>query len=104
LSEPESPASPPAPDAPAGAAPAAKTAAPPPPPPPELLPALVLFDGGDLRGADAAARALLAGKPAPEVEEAARGLLARLAPDPWALRLGVLAAGLLALLCGLYVF
>jgi hypothetical protein len=72
------------------------------PPPPELLPALARFERGDFQGAAAAATALLASQPGPEVETAARALLARLAPDPWALRLGLLALTLLAIVAAIF--
>jgi hypothetical protein len=41
--------------------------------------------------------------PDAEVQAAARALLARMAPDPWALRFGIAALALLALLVGIYV-
>jgi hypothetical protein len=72
------------------------------PPPPELLPALARFERGDFRGAAADAAALLAAQPGPEVESAARTLLARVAPDPWALRLGLLALTLLAMVAAIF--
>jgi hypothetical protein len=72
-------------------------------PPPELAGPTALFDRGDFRGARAQLDALLTSRPTPEVESAARALLARLAPDPWALRFGLLALALLALVVGLYV-
>jgi hypothetical protein len=80
-----------------------KEAPPPPPPPPAaLLPALGRFERGDIVGATTETRALLA-DPDPEVQEAARDLLARMGPDPWALRFGLLALGLLVLLVLVYV-
>lgn len=75
----------------------------PPPHPPELDPAWALFDRGDWRGAAAEIAALLASNPPDEVAAASRALAARMAPDPWALRVGLAALGLLALLCVLYV-
>jgi hypothetical protein len=36
------------------------------------------------------------------VAAAARALLARMAPDPWAIRLGLLALTLLAVVAGIY--
>jgi hypothetical protein len=86
-------------DVPAPDQPEAKIEA---PPPPELLPALARFDRGNFRGATAALSALLAGQPAPDVAEAARALLARMAPDPWALRLGLLAVTLLAIVTAIF--
>jgi hypothetical protein len=77
-------------------------APPPPPPPAALLPALARFERGDYVGATAAATAL-ASDADPEVQEAARALLARMAPDPWAIRVGLLALTLLALVAGLFV-
>ncbi len=70
------------------------------PPPAALAPALARFAAGDFDGARRAARALLAAGPPAEVEAAARALLAHLAPDPWALRVG---AGTLVLLVALAV-
>lgn len=84
--------------------PAAPTAAPAAPAPPELAPALALFDRGDFRGTRAAVAALLASSPSPEVAAAARALQARTESDPWALRIGLVALGLLALVIGIYVF
>jgi hypothetical protein len=81
---------------PVAAPPSPAEGPPPPPPPPALLPALARFERGDFRGATALARALLADAD-PEVQGAARDLLARMAPDPWALRLGLLALALLAI-------
>jgi hypothetical protein len=76
--------------------------APPPPPPAALLPALALFERGDFPAAGRAAQAL-AGDADPEVAAAARALLARLSPDPWAVRLGLLAVILLAVVAAVYV-
>jgi hypothetical protein len=73
------------------------------PTPPELIPALASFERGDFRGATAAATALLAGQPAPELADAARVLLARMAPDPWAVRVGLLALTLLAIVAAVFV-
>ena len=98
MSEPQPP--PPAPAPPAPAAPA-----PPPPPPPELVPALAAFERGDFRSATSLARGVLAATPAPstEVRAAANELLARMAPDPWAVRIAVAALVLLAVVAGLYI-
>ena len=82
--------------------PTASESAPPPPPPAALLPALAAFERGDFRAAGEQAGALLA-DPDPEVQAAARPLLGRMAPDPWAIRLGLLALTLLALITGLFV-
>jgi hypothetical protein len=57
-----------------------------------------LFQRGDFLGARREAERQLAAAP-----EAARALLARLAPDPWAARFGLLVLALLALMAGLYV-
>jgi hypothetical protein len=73
----------------------------PPAPPAEVLPALALFERGDFRAASAAVAPLLA-HPIPEVQSAARALLARMAPDPWAVRLGLLAVTLLALVAAIF--
>ena len=40
----------------------------------------------------------------PELAAAARELAGRLEPDPWAVRAGVIALALLALVTGIYVF
>jgi hypothetical protein len=72
------------------------------PPPEALLPALAKFERGDFRGATTLATALAAHAD-PEVQVAARALLARMAPDPWALRLGLLALTLLAILTAIYL-
>jgi hypothetical protein len=72
------------------------------PPPAALLPALASFERGDLVAADAQARPLLE-SPDPEVQAAARALLGRMAPDPWAIRFGVMALVLLVILVVLYV-
>jgi hypothetical protein len=77
---------------------------PPPPPPPELMPALARFERGDFRGARQELEALLARKPAPETASAGRELLARLAPDPWAVHLGLGTLVLLLLVAIVYVF
>jgi hypothetical protein len=76
---------------------------PPADPLPELAEASALFERGDFRAARAHLTALLAGNPSPEVETAARALLSRMAPDPWALRIGLLALALIGLVIGLYV-
>ena len=83
----------------------AETTAPPPAPPPPpaaLLPALARLERGDVVGAAGEARGLLA-DPDPEVQGAARDLLGRVGPDPWALRFGLLSLGLLVLLILVYV-
>jgi hypothetical protein len=73
------------------------------PPPPALAPALARFERGDFLGARRQAERLLAERPAPDVEAAARALLASLAPDRWAVRFGLLVLVALALVTGLYV-
>ncbi len=78
--------------------------APPPPPPAELEPALALFERGDFLATRRTLQALLGENPRPEVAAAARALLGRLEPDPWAVRAGVIALALLALMTGIYVF
>jgi hypothetical protein len=88
---------------PAPPAPAARPAPPAPPPPPELLPALAAFERGDFRAARQLAGDLLASRPAAEVETAARALQGRMAIDPWAFRVGLIAAAVLALIIGAYV-
>jgi hypothetical protein len=77
-------------------------APPPPPPPAALLPALASFERGDLVAAGQQAR-LLVENPDPDIQSAARELLARMAPDPWAVRFGLLALALLVLLAVVYV-
>ena len=76
--------------------------APPPPPPAALLPALATFERGDWVSADVQAHALLS-DPDPQVQAAARALLARMAPDPWAIRAGLLALALLVIIAVTYV-
>jgi hypothetical protein len=76
--------------------------APAPPPPAALLPALASFERGDLVAAAAQAGPLRESAD-PEVQAAARDLLQRMAPDPWALRFGLLALGVLVLLVVVYV-
>jgi hypothetical protein len=86
--------------------PKADGAAPPPPPPPTpaaLVEAVARFERGDFLGARLEIERQLSLHPPPEVEAAARALLARLASDPWAARFGVLVLVLLALVTGLYV-
>jgi hypothetical protein len=81
----------------------AKPEAPPPPPPPAaLLPALATFERGDWASATAQAGALLS-DPDPEVQAAARALMARMAPDPWAIRVGLLSLALLVIVAVSYV-
>lgn len=88
---------------PSAADPPAALAPAPPPPPPELVPAHTAFERGDFRSATSLARAVLAASPPKELEAAARELLARMAPDAWAIRLGIAALALLALVAGLYI-
>jgi hypothetical protein len=76
--------------------------APPPPPPAELLPALAAFERGDWVAASAAASGLLS-HPEPAVQAAARQVLDRMAPDPWAIRAGLLSLALLAIIAVTYV-
>ncbi len=72
--------------------------------PPELAEAIARFDRGDFAGARAEARRRVADPSVtPAVAEAARALLARLAPDPWALPIGILVLAVLALVTGVYV-
>ena len=75
---------------------------PPPPPPAALLPALASFERGDLVAAAAQARPMLESTDA-EVQAAARDLLARMAPDPWAICFGMMAAVLLLILVVIYL-
>jgi len=71
-------------------------------PPPELADALARFERGDFAGARAEAQRR-AGESDAGVAAAARALLLRLAPDPWAVRFGLLVLAALALVSGLYV-
>jgi hypothetical protein len=79
------------------------SSAPPPPPPPELVPAETAFDRGDFRAARTLTDQLLATPPSPDVEAAARSLQARMAIDPWAFRIALIAAAVLAVIIGAYV-
>jgi hypothetical protein len=72
-------------------------------PPPEVAPALALFDRGDHRAAAALLARLLAERPAPAIEQAARALQRRLAPDRAALVVGLGTLALLLLITALYV-
>jgi hypothetical protein len=72
------------------------------PPPAALLPALASFERGDRVAAAAQARPLLDSAD-PEVQAAARALMARMAPDPWAVRFGLMAAVLLLILVIVYL-
>ena len=74
------------------------------PPPPELSPALALFEQGNFAGARRSVAEILAGNPGPELATAARELADRLEPDPWGIRVGLLALAMLALVTGIYVF
>jgi len=84
--------------APIPAAPAAE-----PPPPPELAIALASFDRGDFFGTRTEIAAALAAHPTAEMQQAARALVDRMAPDPWALRVGVGAFLLLLIACNQYL-
>jgi hypothetical protein len=75
---------------------------PPPPPPPELLPALAQFERGDWVAATALVRPLAASADT-VVQSAARALLARMAPDPWAIRVGLLTLALLVIVAATYI-
>jgi hypothetical protein len=72
-------------------------------PPAALAGATARFERGDFLGARLEIQRVLAAHPDPEVEAAGRALLARMAPDPWAARFGVLVLVILALVTGLYV-
>lgn len=76
--------------------------APPPPPPEPVLPALAHFEHGDWVSAGIEARHLQSDAD-PQVQAAARELLARMAPDPWAIRVGLLALALLVILGVVYI-
>ena len=76
---------------------------PPPPTPPELVPAETAFQGGDFRAARQLTDQLLAGHPSPELESAARSLQSRMAVDPWAFRIALISAAVLAVIIGAYV-
>lgn len=64
--------------------------------------ALASFERGDWVAATAEARRLLA-DPDPQVQTAARDLMARMAPDPWAIRVGLLALALLVIVAVTYI-
>jgi hypothetical protein len=95
--EPREPGTPP--PRPAPEAPAA--------PPAALSPATALFERGDFLAARREVARVLAATSATttasELEAAARALLERMAPDRWAVRIGLLVLVLLALVTGLYV-
>jgi hypothetical protein len=76
----------------------------PPPPPPQLAPALALFERGDFLSVRREVARILASNPTPELAAAARELAARLEVDAFAVRAGVIALALLALVTGIYVF
>jgi hypothetical protein len=82
-----------------------ETAPAPAPLPPELAHAKAALDRGDFRQARQLLTAVLAADPAPSPELAAatRGLLAVTENDPWAVRVGLIAAGVLALVIGAYI-
>lgn len=69
----------------------------------ELAPALESFRRGDFARAAAQARTLLASSPGPDLIAATQTFLRRMAPDPWALRIGIITATLLALVTAIYV-
>jgi hypothetical protein len=85
--------------------PSPTASAPPPPLPPELAPVQAALDRGNFRQARQLLTAILAGDPAPspEVASAARALRAVTENDPWAVRFGLIAAGVLALVVGAYI-
>ena len=80
----------------------AEKPAPPPPPPEALLPALALFERGDWVAATREGRRL-ATDPDPAIQSAARDLLVRMAPDPWAIRVGLLTLALLIVIALSYI-
>jgi hypothetical protein len=73
------------------------------PSPPELAPAETAFERGDFRAARQLTDQLLAARPSAEVESAARSLQSRMAVDPWAFRIALSSAALLAVIIGAYV-
>lgn len=85
-------------------APASKDAPAEPPLPPVLAPARAAFDRGNYRQARALVASALASDPSPEVAGAARTMMAAIENDPWAIRFALIAAGILALVIGAYVF
>ena len=89
--------------APAPSSPQLDAPAPAAPLPPELLPAQEAIDRGDFRQARTLLAAIRAGSPGTEVASAARTLQAATESDPWALRFGLIATGVLALLVGAYI-
>ncbi len=72
-------------------------------PPDEVLRALARFERGDFLGARTDLDALLATNPSAAVADAARDILGRMTPDPWALRIGLGALALLILLSLAYL-
>jgi hypothetical protein len=68
------------------------------------MPALEAFERGDFLAARRLLAEILAGNPRPDLAAAARELSGRLEIDPWAVRAGVIALALLALVTGIYVF
>ena len=90
-------------DVPAPPPPSSELPAPPAPLPPELLPAQQALDRGDFRRGRELVSAVLAGNPAADLASSARALLAPTEVDPWAVRLGLIACGLLALVIGAYI-
>jgi hypothetical protein len=72
--------------------------------PAELAPVQAALDRGDNRSAGALLRALHASPMTPAVENAARALQSRLAPDSRALQVGLAALLLLAFIVVHYVF
>ena len=71
---------------------------------PELAPALARFEAGDFREANRLTDALLGLHADGPVADAARTLKRRLAPDPWAVRIGIGSLALLLWLVFAYVF
>lgn len=71
--------------------------------PPALRPAQEAIDRGDFRRGRALLVQVQASDPGAEVAAAARALKLATDNDPWAVRFGLLAMGLLALVIGAYI-
>ena len=74
-----------------------------PPLPVELEPAKQALDRGDFRQGRSAIEAVLASNPSAEVAAAARELRSATENDPWAVRFGLAAVAVLALMVGAYI-
>ena len=71
--------------------------------PPALQPAKAAIDRGDFRQGRRLIIDVLAGNPSAELAAAARDLQSATENDPWAVRLGLAAVTVLALVVGAYI-